>query len=387
MQIGYLQDPDTNEQFYPVTSTAAIVNFDTDVNAIVEDQLVPIKTSVSGVTKFNVEVVTALPQTGETGTIYLVKSSTTANNLYTEYIWIENTASFEKLGEQVLDLTGYATQEWVESKGYLTQHQDISGKANKTATVSNVEYNSTTKKLTKTINGTTTDIVTIPSKTSELTNNSNFISGYISISEPKVFNQVYDKIGLNKDSGELTAVNLRTRALFEQFIAINTNGEYVSVDKLSTKLYFNKYGGTLLSVPDAINIERPAFTQWSKGIEPDSTVDLETQIPIFAFRKALIELTDTNDFVASDWFVEDSSIRNLTAVILPGGGINFTNIFPDMIFGPTEEWLAEHRIDVNGNNFINKSKYNLIVNVICVKEELYGKDTDKPRYIIKAELN
>ena len=42
----------------------------------------------------------------------------------------------------------------------LTSHQDISGKADKSATVSTVAYDSTNKKLTKTINGTTSDIVT-----------------------------------------------------------------------------------------------------------------------------------------------------------------------------------------------------------------------------------
>ncbi len=44
---------------------------------------------------------------------------------------------------------------------FLTSHQDISGKADKTATVSNVAYDSTNKKITKTINGTTSDIVTV----------------------------------------------------------------------------------------------------------------------------------------------------------------------------------------------------------------------------------
>lgn len=42
----------------------------------------------------------------------------------------------------------------------LTDHQDISGKADKTATVSTVAYDTTNKKLTKTINGTSSDVVT-----------------------------------------------------------------------------------------------------------------------------------------------------------------------------------------------------------------------------------
>ena len=44
---------------------------------------------------------------------------------------------------------------------FLTSHQDISGKADKSATVSTVAYDSTNKKITKTINGTTTDVVTV----------------------------------------------------------------------------------------------------------------------------------------------------------------------------------------------------------------------------------
>lgn len=50
----------------------------------------------------------------------------------------------------------------------ITAHQDISGKADKSATVSTVTYDSTNKKITKTINGTTTDVVTVASIQSAL---------------------------------------------------------------------------------------------------------------------------------------------------------------------------------------------------------------------------
>lgn len=42
----------------------------------------------------------------------------------------------------------------------ITAHQDISGKSDKSATVSTVTYDTTNKKITKTINGSTTDVVT-----------------------------------------------------------------------------------------------------------------------------------------------------------------------------------------------------------------------------------
>lgn len=43
----------------------------------------------------------------------------------------------------------------------ITAHQDISGKADKSTTVTNVSYDTTNKKIQKTINGSTTDVVTV----------------------------------------------------------------------------------------------------------------------------------------------------------------------------------------------------------------------------------
>ena len=43
----------------------------------------------------------------------------------------------------------------------ITSHQDISGKADKSATVSDVSHDSTNNKIRKTINGTTSDVVTV----------------------------------------------------------------------------------------------------------------------------------------------------------------------------------------------------------------------------------
>ena len=57
--------------------------------------------------------------------------------------------------------TSKGTSGVVDLGTVLTAHQDISGKADKSATVSTVAYNSTSKKITKTINGSTTDVVTV----------------------------------------------------------------------------------------------------------------------------------------------------------------------------------------------------------------------------------
>lgn len=70
---------------------------------------------ISAIPKFAVSVVDELPATGAAATIYLVKTSETeTGNLYTEYIYVGG--KFEKLGTQTFDLSGYATQSWVNTQ-------------------------------------------------------------------------------------------------------------------------------------------------------------------------------------------------------------------------------------------------------------------------------
>ena len=76
---------------------------------------------VSMIPKFSIEVVRALPEDNisET-TIYLLKSGTESPELYTEYIYTHEPGApedkdgiWEILGQQTVDLTGYATESWV----------------------------------------------------------------------------------------------------------------------------------------------------------------------------------------------------------------------------------------------------------------------------------
>lgn len=69
-----------------------------------------IKNSISAIPKFRTIVVDSLPDDAAAkseSTIYLVKSGNDAQNLYTEYIWINN--AWEKLGEQKVNLDNYLT--------------------------------------------------------------------------------------------------------------------------------------------------------------------------------------------------------------------------------------------------------------------------------------
>lgn len=91
----------------------------------IDTTVIGLQAQISAIPKFAISVVTALPTTdiSET-TIYLLKTSTTeTGNLYTEYIYINS--SWESLGTQTLDLTGYAKESWVETKiaNFLTTSQ------------------------------------------------------------------------------------------------------------------------------------------------------------------------------------------------------------------------------------------------------------------------
>ena len=66
---------------------------------------------IGDITGIKFVVVTSLPSVGEKGTIYLMKnnSSTEANNVYDEYIWLADKNSYEKLGSfsTSIDLSNY----------------------------------------------------------------------------------------------------------------------------------------------------------------------------------------------------------------------------------------------------------------------------------------
>lgn len=58
--------------------------------------------------KLSAEVVESLPETGERGKLYLVGAANgSGDNNYTEYVWVESSKKFEKLGDTAVDLSGY----------------------------------------------------------------------------------------------------------------------------------------------------------------------------------------------------------------------------------------------------------------------------------------
>lgn len=78
---------------------------------------------VSAIPKFAIQVVNSLPTTDiSTTTVYLLKSGI-ESDLYTEYIYVNG--NWEVLGSQRVDLTGYATENWVniQLSAYLKSNE------------------------------------------------------------------------------------------------------------------------------------------------------------------------------------------------------------------------------------------------------------------------
>lgn len=92
---------------------------------------------VSAIPKFAIEVIEKLPTTKISNTtIYLLTSGAEEKNLYTEYIYVNN--SWEKLGTQTVDLTDYYTKTEINS---LLANIDLSSYYTKTETYSKTETN------------------------------------------------------------------------------------------------------------------------------------------------------------------------------------------------------------------------------------------------------
>lgn len=63
--------------------------------------------AIASIPQFRLSIVNELPEVGEQMVLYLVPKEGTNNDVYNEYIWIEQTSSYEFLGTTAVDLTDY----------------------------------------------------------------------------------------------------------------------------------------------------------------------------------------------------------------------------------------------------------------------------------------
>lgn len=131
----------------------------------IDGTVTDLENKISAIPKFSIKVVDNLPTTNISATtVYLVKSTTTStNDLYNEYIYVGGT--WERIGAQTLDLTGYATQEWVGEQiaDFLTEEQ-----VNALITASLATVKNDVKTLTESVDTLNERVDTLTAKDREL---------------------------------------------------------------------------------------------------------------------------------------------------------------------------------------------------------------------------
>lgn len=112
-QVNVLESISVNGAAQTITSKSVNITVPTNTNQLTNgagyqtasDVSSAITTAISGITGVSFEVVASLPASGQNGTIYLISNSGSGQNIYDEYIWVNN--AFEKIGSTSVDLSGY----------------------------------------------------------------------------------------------------------------------------------------------------------------------------------------------------------------------------------------------------------------------------------------
>lgn len=104
-----------NDNEFITKTVTDLVNYYTKSQSYSKDE---IDNKLSAIPKFSIQPVEQLPTTNisET-TVYLLKTGDEENNLYTEYIYVDN--KWEYLGKQTVDLSGYVKR--TELSSYYTE--------------------------------------------------------------------------------------------------------------------------------------------------------------------------------------------------------------------------------------------------------------------------
>lgn len=134
----------------------------------------------------------------------------------------------------------------------ITAHQDISGKADKSSTVSNVAYDTTNKKITKTINGTTSDVVSAATLKTDMAlsksdvglGNVDNVKQYSASNPPP-----YPVTSVNGNTGAVTVSvpsAATTAPKMDGTAAVGTSAKFAKEDHVhpsdTTKYTINNYG-------------------------------------------------------------------------------------------------------------------------------------------------
>ena len=98
----------TNDSGFITKAVSDLANYYSKSTTYSKDE---VNALVSAIPKFAISVVSSLPTSNISATTIYLLSGGSGSNLYTEYIYVNG--KWEILGSQAVDLTGYATETWV----------------------------------------------------------------------------------------------------------------------------------------------------------------------------------------------------------------------------------------------------------------------------------
>lgn len=150
-----------------------IITYNKNAFATKSEVASQISTAIGNLTEFDTQVVQTLPATGVKGTIYFTPNNHGTNDIYDEFIYVNN--AWEKIGNTQVDLTGYARTDQLANVATTGSYNNL------------------------------VDTPDIPTKTSDLTNDSNFITlNDVPVELPAVTSADNNKI-LTVDNGAWSA--------------------------------------------------------------------------------------------------------------------------------------------------------------------------------------
>ena len=76
---------------------------------------------IAGIVQFDIQVVSALPETGKKGVIYLIPKTNTQTDAHNEYIWIADQSKYELIGTTAVDLSNYYTKDEANARYILKE--------------------------------------------------------------------------------------------------------------------------------------------------------------------------------------------------------------------------------------------------------------------------
>lgn len=99
-----------------------LTNYYTKANTYTKTE---VNNLIGNLKTIEIKVVSSLPSTGESNVIYLVAHSHGTGDVYDEYVWVASTTSYEKIGNTDIDLSGYVEKDREINGHALSQDIDL----------------------------------------------------------------------------------------------------------------------------------------------------------------------------------------------------------------------------------------------------------------------